>query len=257
MYHLNNSANFEQAIKDFCYETVSHWSVLAPPLDLTFVDLSKMEKLWGEINVLSGYLEEMVQVAIKYEKDPESLTIDEANIYATLLSALNNCYNYEAGYPFYDIRHFTELLVNGAFNSYTPQLVDISSRLNRAFTEAILCKQISKTILQDLNLSLGVTIANSLFWDRVEYGTAYPGLKFQQETGWGNWISVNPYYPTGNPNPDTLFGDEGESNGDEEGGDGNEGEEGEGEEGSGEEDEHDQGLTEEQIALILEIIRNR
>jgi hypothetical protein len=147
-------------------------------------------------------------------------------------------------------------------------LVDISSRLNRAFIEAILCKQISKTILQDLNLSLGVTIANSLFWDRVEYGTTYPGLKFQQETGWGNWISVNPYYPTGNPNPDTLFGDEGESNGDEEegdeeeGGDGNEGEEGEGEEGegeegSGEEDEHDQRLTEEQIALILEIIRNR
>ena len=268
MYHLNHSTNFEQAIKGYCYETVSHWGILNNPLDLTFVDLSKMENLWGEINVLSGYLEEMIQVVIKYNNDPESLTIDEACIAETLLNALNNCYNYEDGFPFYDIRHFTEMLVNGGYSSYTAKLVDISSRLNRALTEAIVCKQINKAILQDLNLSLSVTIVNNLFWDKLSYGAAYPGLKFQQETGWGNWISDNPYFPTGNPNPDNIFSDEGDGNegegeegegeeGEEGDGDEGEGNEGEGEEGDGEEDDHNQELTEEQIALILEIIRNR
>jgi hypothetical protein len=225
-----------------------------------------MENLWGEINVLSGYLEEMIQVVIKYNNDPESLTIDETCIAETLLNALNNCYNYEDGYPFYDIRHFTEMLVNGGYSSYTAKLVDISSRLNRALTEAIVCKQINKAILQDLNLSLSVTIVNNLFWDKLRYGAAYPGLKFHQETGWGNWISVNPYFPTGNPNPDNIFSDEGDGNegegeegeeGEEDDGDEGEGNEGEGEEGDGEEDDHNQELTEEQIALILEIIRNR
>lgn len=273
MYHLNHSTNFEQAIKNYCYETVSHWGVLSDPLDLTFVNLSKMDNLLGEINVFSSYLEEMVQIAAKYNEDPESMTTDEAGIYSTLLTALNNCYQYDSGFPFYDIRHFSEILVNGGFTSYTPKLVDISSRLNRALTEAILCKQVNKTVLQSMNLSLGVTIVNTLVWDQLGYEAAYPGLKFQQATGWGDWISINPYYPTGNPNPDSFISDEDESEGgdeaggdesDEEDGDDFDDEEGddfddeEGDESDDEgEDEHEEGLTQEVIDLILEIIRNR
>ena len=233
MYHLNNSTNFEQAIKNYCSETISHWGVLNTPLDLTFVDLSKMDNLLGEINVLSGYLEEMVQIASKCNEDPESLTSDEIYVSNTLHAALNCCYRYDTTYPFFDIRHFTEILVNGDFNSYTAKLVDISSRLNRAFTQTILCKQVNKTVLQDLNLSLGVTIVCDEFWNNNGYETAYPGLKFQQETGWGNWLSINPYDPTGNPNPNTLFGNIETP------------------------DEGEEGLTEEEIALIFEIIRNR
>ena len=264
MYHLNNSTNFEQAIKNYCYETVSHWGVLSDPLDLTFVNLSKMDNLLGEINVFSSYLEEMVQIAAKYNEDPESMTTDEAGIYSTLLTALNNCYQYDSGFPFYDIRHFSEILVNGGFTSYTPQLVDISSRLNRALNEAIPCKQVNNTALQSMNLSLGVTIVNTLVWDKLGYEAAYPGLKFQQATGWGDWISINPYYPTGNPNPDSFASDEEEEEGDEEGGDDFDDEEGddfddeEGDESDNEgEDEHEEGLTQEVIDLILEIIRNR
>lgn len=238
MYHLNNSTNFEQSIKDYCYETVSHWGVLYPPLDLTFVDLSKMDNLLGEVNVLSGYLEEMVQIAAKYNEAPENMTTDEINIYNTLTGALNSCYRYSSTHPFFDLRHFTENLVNGAFNSYTPKLVDISGRLNRALTQTLLCKQVNKTVLQDLNLSLGVTIVSDNFWNQYGYETAYPGLKFHQETGWGNWLSINPYDPTGNPNSDNLFGDANTP-------------------GDDEEDEHQGELTEEEIALVLEIIRNR
>lgn len=144
MYHLNHSTNFEQAIKNYCSETVSHWGVLNHPLDLTFVNLGKMDNLLGEINVLSDYLKKMVQIASKYNEDPENMTTDEINIYSTFMDALNNCYHYDLGFPFFDIRHFSEILVNGDFNSYTPQLVDISSRLNRALNEAVLCKQVNK-----------------------------------------------------------------------------------------------------------------
>lgn len=100
-----------------------------------------------------------------------------------------------------------------------------------------------------MNLSLGVTIVNTLVWDQLGYEAAYPGLKFQQATGWGDWISINPYYPTGNPNPDSFISDEDES----EGGDEEDGDESDDEV----EDEHQEGLSEEAIALILEIIRNR
>jgi hypothetical protein len=119
-----------------------------------------------------------------------------------------------------------------------------------------------------MNLSLGVTIVNTLVWDQLGYEAAYPGLKFQQATGWGDWISINPYYPTGNPNPDSFISDEDESEGgdesDEEDGDDFDDEEGddfddeEGDESDDEgEDEHEEGLTQEVIDLILEIIRNR
>ena len=278
MYHLNNSTNFEQAIKNYCYETVSHWGVLSDPLDLTFVNLSKMDNLLGEINVFSSYLEDMVQIAAKYNEDPENMTTDEAGIYSTLLTALNNCYQYDSGFPFFDIRHFSEILVNGGFTSYTPKLVDISSRLNRALNEAIPCKQVNNPNLQSMNLSLGVTIVNTLVWDKLGYEAAYPGLKFQQATGWGDWISINPYYPTGNPNPDSFVSGEDESEdgdeSDEEGGDDFDDEEGdddlddeegddfddeEGDDSDDEEgeDEHEEGLTQDDIDLILEIIRNR
>jgi hypothetical protein len=82
-------------------------------------------------------------------------------------------------------------------------------------------------------------------------------LKFQQATGWGDWISINPYYPTGNPNPDSFISDEDESEGgDEEDGDDFDDEEGDESDDEGE-DEHEEGLTQEVIDLILEIIRNR
>lgn len=93
-------------------------------------------------------------------------------------------------------------------------------------------------MLQDLNLSLGVTIVSDNFWNQYGYETAYPGLKFHQDTGWGDWLSINPYDPTGNPNSANLFGDANTP-------------------GDDEEDEHQGELTEEVIDLILEIIRNR
>ena len=74
-------------------------------------------------------------------------------------------------------------------------------------------------------------------WEEKGYHNAYPGLKFQQATNWGNWLSINSLIPTGNPNPSTF------------GGEYEEGEEGE--EGEGIEDQ-----LEMYLQLVLEIIRN-
>ena len=248
MHHLNNSTNFEEAIKEYCFETMSHWNVEDRPYDLTLVDLSKMDNLLKEIKVFSGYLKEIAQIAANYAADPDNGSIDEGSIYGMYTVALNNCYMYYVNYedsPFFDLQNFAEIFSNcGYFNSYSAKMVDIASRLKRAFNEAIVCKQLSNAIAGALDLSLAVTIVHDEMWEEYGYHNAYPGLKVQQATNWGNWLSINPLIPTGNPNPSTFGGEYEEEEG--------EGEEGEDEEGEGIEDQ-----LEMYLQLVLEIIRNR
>ena len=82
------------------------------------------------------------------------------------------------------------------------------------------------------------------------YDGIYNTLKFDQATNWGDWLSINPLKPTGNPDPSTYTEAGEEEEGEEEGEEG-EGEEGEGEEGEGEEE------MDWILELVLEIIRNR
>ena len=160
--------------------------------------------------------------------------------------ALNSCYMYYKSYPFFDLQHFAEIFtICGEFNSYTAKFVDMASRLKRAFKEVIVCKQLSNIIEGNLDLSLAVTIVHDEMWVKDKYNTAYPGLKFQQETNWGDWLSINPFMPNGNPNPETFAPDNGTP------------EEGEGDNEGGEEEGGEEGIDEKTIALILEIIRNR
>lgn len=248
IHHLNNSTNFEEAMKEYCAETVSHWNVDEKPYDLTLVNLSKMDNLLGEIKLFSGYMKEIVQIASKYNEDPGSMTGDEMQIYASFRLVMDNCYMYDANYrsyPFFDLQHFAEIFTY-IHNSYTAKLVDASSRLKRAFKDAIVCKQLSNVIAGNLNLSLGLTIIHDQYWEERGYNGTYTNLKFHQVTNWGDWISINPFAPSGRLNPDTVLGN-GEAPGE-----GETPEEGEtpGEGGGNE------GVDKE-IELILEIIRNR
>ena len=192
MHHLNHSTNFEEAIKEYCFETVSHWNIENYPFDLTLVNLSKMDNLLKEIKVFSGYLEKMAQIASRYQEDPDNMTFDEISIYEMYSNAINSCYMYECNYdyyPFFDLQHFTETLMygQGKFNSYTAKLVDISSRLKRAFKDVVVHKQFSNIISGMMDLSLAVTIVHDEMWAKDGYDTAYKKLKFHQETNWGNW----------------------------------------------------------------------
>ena len=193
-------------------------------------------------------MKEIAQIAANYAADPDNGSIDESSIYGMYTVALNNCYMYFVSYedsPFFDLQNFAEIFSNcGYFNSYSAKMVDIASRLKRAFNEAIVCKQLSNAIAGALDLSLAVTIVHDEMWEEYGYHDAYPGLKFQQATNWGNWLSINPLIPTGNPNPSTFGGEYEEEEG--------EGEEGEDEEGEGIEDQ-----LEMYLQLVLEIIRNR
>lgn len=241
MYYLNNSTNFLEAIKTYCFETVSHWNTQGSPGDLTLVDTSKMDNLLSEISVLSGYLKEMMPAVIKYAQDPESVTADEMVITDTLMRGISRCYMYETNYvqfPFFDLLNFAEILANGAASTYSAKLVDIASRLNRAFNEVIIYQKLSNIIVNTLDLSLAVTIVDANRWE-TQYDGIYSRLKFDEVTNWGEWLSMNLIVPTGNPNPDTFMdNDEDEGEG-----------EGEGEEG---EDVSDELL----IQLVLEIINS-
>lgn len=236
LHNLNNSTDFEQAIRNYAQETMSHWNPQGYPLDLMLVNLNKMDILLGELNVFSGYLEEMVKIASKALTDPNNMTVDEACIYESLIQALNNCYMYEEGYPFFDLTTFVEMLVNGGIHSYSAKVIDISSRLNRAFGEVIVFKELSSIITGKLDLSMGVTILNNQLWKQYNYDDTYPTLKFHKATNWGNWVSINPFLPTGNPYPGLITG----------------GDEDEG----GEDDGEDDGVDYE-LLLILEIINSR
>ena len=241
LHHLNNSTDFEQAMKEYAKETMSHWNIQNMPLDLMLVDLSQMDILLQEIKVLSGYLEEMVKTASKVLTDPNNVTIDEVCVKESLVEALNGCYMYEDGFPFYDLTTFVEILSN-CMSSYTPKMIDISSRLNRAFGQVLVFKELSSIIASNMQLSMGVNILNSQFWNQYGYGNAYPTLKFHKATNWGNWISANPFMPTGNPNPGTIVG----------------GNDGEGGEDGGEDDgQGGEGGEDYVLQLILDIINGR
>lgn len=253
MYYLNNSTNFVEAIKTYCFETVSHWNTQGLPGDLTLVDTSKMDNLLSEISVFSGYLKEMMPAALKYAQDPESVTPDEMVITSTLMKGINNCYMYETSYiefPFFDLLNFAEILANGAASTYSAKLVDIASRLNRAFNEVIVYQKLSNIIVNKLDLSLAVTIVDAGRWGEHYYDGIYSKLKFDEVTNWGEWLSINPIVPTGNPNPDTFM-DNFEGAGDDED------EEGDGDgDGDGEGDEDEDGSDELLIQLVLEIINS-
>ena len=255
MYYLNNSTNFVEAIKTYCFETVSHWNTQGLPGDLTLVDTSKMDNLLSEISVFSGYLKEMMPAALKYAQDPGSVTPDEMVITSTLMKGISNCYMYETSYmefPFFDLLNFAEILANGAASTYSAKLVDIASRLNRAFNEVIVYQKLSNIIVNKLDLSLAVTIVDAGRWGEHYYDGIYSKLKFDEVTNWGEWLSINPIVPTGNPNPDTFMDNfEGAGGDEDEEGD----EEGDGE-GDGEGDEDEDGDDELLIQLVLEIINS-
>ena len=211
IYHLNNSTNFEQAMKEYCSETVAHWDPQGMPLDLMLVNNNHVESLLKEIKVLSGYLKEVAQICADYDEVEDADDLNKKALCEIFNYAVNACYHYEwsydedgyAYYPFYDLHHFVEILANGNISTYSARFVDIASRIKRAFADAIVCKQITTSIM-GLDLSMGVTIVDEYIWDVYDYQPAYDQLVFQQKTGWGDWLKINPITPINNPDPSSF-----------------------------------------------------
>ena len=101
-------------------------------------------------------------------------------------------------------------------------------------SEAIVCKQLS-SVINNLSLSIGVTIIDKDFWQNLGYQNAYNELLFQQKTGWGNWLKINPVTPEKNPNPETILGGQDDEEDDNDG-------------------QENKPTLEEEIALLLELI---
>ena len=223
MYHLNKSTNFEQSMRNYCLETVTHWSVQATPYDLMVVDNSKMEPVLDAVGELSGYVTEVLEMCMEYdEKLGEDEEVADKNIeyLASIFnSAVNFCYNYDTGFPFYDIRTFAEVLANSVSTTHSAKFAAVASKLHRTMDEAIVCKQLT-SVIAGRDLSMSVTIVDQNLWELFGYQKAYNTLYFQQRTGWGNWLAMNPITPTNNPNPGTVVPGGGEEG---EGGEGSEG----------------------------------
>ena len=277
IYNLNNSTNFEQAIENYSKETMAHWNGSGLPLDLMLVDLSKMDQLLSVVKDFSTILAEVGKIANEkkedFENENEDIDINDAFLTLIFQEAINSIYWYDSSivaddagltfrpYPYFDLLNFAEVLAATNYPStYNSKFISIASRLNRAFNEAIVFKALSNN-LYGMNLSMGVAITDATVWNKYGWNQAYPSLKFDQATGWSNWVSENKFTPTGNPNPDSFTnssesepenGDEGEGEGDDSYGD-EEGDDSYGDEEGGELSQQDLIF----IQLVLQIISTR
>jgi hypothetical protein len=252
------------------------------PLDLMLVDLSKMDQLLSVVKDFSTILAEVGEIANEnkeaIENDGENIdNINDAFLTLIFQEAINSIYWYETSifddnagltvreFPYFDLLNFAEILAATNYPStYNSKFITIASRLNRAFNEAIVFKALSNN-LYGMNLSMGVAITDATVWNKYGWNQAYPSLKFDQATGWSNWVSENKFTPTGNPNPDSFTnssesepenGDEGEGEGDDSYGD-EEGDDSYGDEEGGEEGGE---LSQQDlifIQLVLQIISSR
>ncbi len=114
IYHLNKSTNFEQSMKEYCRETVSHCEPAGMPLDLMVVNNGKMEPLLKEIGVLSDYLVDVAKICASDNEARDADDANKTNLYNAFKTAITSCYHYEWGYysdgtahhPYYDLLNF-------------------------------------------------------------------------------------------------------------------------------------------------------
>lgn len=207
IYHLGTKVNFENSMIEYCIETMSHWNTTGMALDLKLINLNKIDKFLGEIKVFAGYLNEITNEMKVFENEYNNSNIDTTsvefknmiNLYEAFNKSINNCYKYDnTGYPFYDLLNFAELLTGFSGTTYSAKFVDIASRLNRSWNEAVVFNNLS-TAIRFLDLSVAVTIVNEEEWKNLHYDTAYDNLLFDQITDWGAWLSKNPIPTPTNP----------------------------------------------------------
>jgi hypothetical protein len=243
---------------------MAHWNLMNMAFDLMLVDLSKMDQLLSEIKTFSSLMEEVVEIANRnkeaLEQEDGDIDINEAMITLAFQEIINSVYAYEAEmipdtefmvYPYFDLLNFAELFASMNYaTTYNASFITIASRLNRAFDDAIVCKVLSNCI-SGMDLSMGVAITDAEAWTKFMWDEKYPELKFDQATGWSNWVSKNSFNPTGNPNPDFF---ENPSETPDSGDEGNEDDE-----DNGEDEEINQEEIQMQIfiQLVLQIINSR
>lgn len=213
MHHLNNSTNFEEAMKVYVNETVEHWEQQGLALDLMLIDNNQVDPLLEEIKVLSGYLKEVAEIVASYNEETDATDLNKYYLCSAYQQAICSCYHYDWNYmadgrpesPFFDLNHFIQILVNARTHDYSAKFVDISSRISRAFKNAIICKQLT-TPVKSMDLSMAVTIVDSYQWNIYGYEKPYNDLAFHQKTGWGDWLKINTVAPIGNPDPLKVIG---------------------------------------------------
>lgn len=209
MYHLGSKTNFEDSMKEYCRETMAHWNVLDQPYDLKVINLTKLDIYLKEINMFAKYLNEVAEISCKYMEDMNNGTYDPADsieverVAYMMNNAVNKCYKYSGPNegPFYDLNYLAEYFTSyPLYNPYSAKFVDVSSRMNRAWNQVVVCNETSR-IARQLDLSVAVTMVYAQDWQDMGYEKTYEKLEFHKATAWGDWLSDNPIEPKNNPNP--------------------------------------------------------
>lgn len=186
--NLRMASNLETAMKQYCREVMAHWNIYGDALDISLTDLSKLAPVTTALRKIS---EELVDSYADY-----------ADAYD---QAACSCYRLDSEYPFFDVMDYVQTL---AVSSENPQLINLSSELQRAADAAIVCKETSKKLSQQ-EISWGITLIHDAAW-RSEYADgSYAALAFDKASGWSSWLQANKQEPTGNPCFDTGHEEDG------------------------------------------------
>lgn len=216
IYHLGTNTNFEDSMKEYCRETVSHWSAQNQPLDLKVIRMNKLDNFLSEVKVFAGLLNEVTDYVNQYidQKATGTLTPEDTAMQLTVYNmynyAINSCYHYYNTsspnfYPFYDILYLAEYFTaSQQYTTFSARFVDMASRLNRSWDKTVVCSHVS-SIARNYDFSVAVTIVDKVLWKEKKYDSTYNGLVFDQVTNWGTWLSKNPIRPTNNPSPDNFY----------------------------------------------------
>ena len=125
--------------------------------------------------------------------------------------ATDRVYGFVKGYEFYDIADYAEKI---AEETGDETVADISRQLhavfNRAFVQTVKVDFPENPTIPQYTLSVALldnhTYLTAKPFADYSYGLIYSGTAFHQQTGWGNWLSVNTHLPTGNPWGQNPFG---------------------------------------------------
>jgi hypothetical protein len=185
MEHLTKSSSFTDAITHYCTDVMELWDLTAGDsfCDIGMTDLSMLPAV---NDVLRRVTDELVAT---YTQQKDAYNTASQQAYSTLDS---DDWRVSISNPFIDVVDYVQLL---AEKSNTPNMVKLAAEMDEVANEALVCRN-SSGVVDELQMSWGVTLTNAWLWATLEYEkAAYTSTAFDKASGWSRWLQLNEKLP--------------------------------------------------------------
>jgi hypothetical protein len=232
---LGRGGGTEEALSEYCYQTMAHWNILGSRNDITLTDLTKLDGVLEAVKNIAGELvasyeegrlffeddgtPQVYPYKIFYNNIPPKTTLGDGGVYfyefnpenlieedlpgpfPTGGSAIEEGYIIPDGSTgtIYDAPNadIYQYAQYLAVRSNNPRLFAYSADLLSALGDAIVYGEESESVPAITTFSVTLMHKNSL--GTGGYSDAnYGKLAFNEATGWFNWLKKNETYVVGN-----------------------------------------------------------